>query len=102
VTTKTPKGLQILGQDYKVNTWRDVFEQTITTIADLEPDKVQQLMQDYPHFVGPDKGRFRDPRALPNGIFIEVNLSAKAIQNYCTQALSAIGLTTDDWSVELV
>jgi uncharacterized protein with ParB-like and HNH nuclease domain len=102
VTAKTPKSLWILGQHYAVGTWRDVFEQTISTIADLEPEKIDQLMLEYPHFVGRSKAKFRDARQLPNGIFIEVNLSAKAIQGYCTQALSAIGLTTDDWNVEVI
>jgi uncharacterized protein with ParB-like and HNH nuclease domain len=102
VTSKTPKGLCILGQHYAVGSWRDVLERTVSTIAELEPEKVDQLMQEYPHFVGRNRARFRDARELPNGIFIEVNLSAKSIQAYCTQALSAVGLTTDEWNVEMV
>src|SRR5205823_1548288 len=100
VTGKTPRSLWILGQQFEVESWRDVMKQTIVTIAELEPDKFEQLMREYPRFIGRSKERFRDPRELPNGIFIEVNLSAQAIQRFCAQALSAIGLTTDDWKVE--
>jgi len=100
VTGTTPKGLWILGQNFKVQTWRDVLEQTMNTIAELEPDKFEQIIQQFPRFVGKDKKRFRAIRELKNGTFIEVNLSAKSIQSFCFQALEAIELTTDDWRVE--
>jgi len=100
VTGTTPKELWILGQNFRVQTWRDVLEQTMNTIADLEPDKFEQIIQQFPRFVGRDKKKFRAIRELKNGAFIEVNMSAKSIQSFCFQALEAIELTTDDWKVE--
>lgn len=100
VTGTTPKKLWILGQSFGVQTWRDVLEQTMNTIADLEPDKFEQIIQQFPRMIGRDKKRFRAIRELKNGAFIEVNLSAKSIQSFCFQALEAVELTADDWKVE--
>jgi len=102
VTGTTPSGLWILGQKFIVNSWRDVFEQTINTIAELEPEKFEQLIQIFPRYIGRDKSKFRAIRALNNGAFIEVNLSAQNIQKFCYKALEAIELTTEDWFVETI
>lgn len=101
VTGTTPKKLWILGQSFDVQTWRDVLEQTMNTIADLEPEKFEQIIQQFPRMIGRDKKKFRAVRELRNSAFIEVHLSAKSIQGFCFQALEAIELTTDDWKVEV-
>ena len=100
VTWTIPKELLILGQRFSVQTWRDVLEHTMNTIAELEPEKFEQIMQQFPRFVGKDKNRFRAVRKLKNDIFIEVNMSAKSIQSLCFQALESIELTADDWVIE--
>jgi len=100
VTGTIPHKLSILGQSFTVQSWRDVLEQTMNTIADLEPDKFEQIIQQFPRLVGRDKKKFRAIRELKNGSFIEVNLSAKSIQGFCFQVLEAIELTSDDWKVE--
>ena len=100
VTGTTPKKLWILGQSFDVQTWRDVLEQTMNTIADLEPEKFEQIIQQFPRMIGRDKNRFRAVRELKNGAFIEVNLSAKSIQGFCFQAFETVELTADDWNVE--
>ena len=72
----------------------------MNTIADLEPEKFEQIIQQFPRMIGRDKNRFRAVRELKNGAFIEVNLSAKSIQGFCFQAFEAVELTADDWNVE--
>jgi len=99
VTGTTPKELWILGQYFVVYSWRDVLQQTMNTIADLEPDKFEMIIQEFPRFVGKDKKKFRAVRELNNGAFIEVNLSAQSIQRFCYQAVEAIDLSYDDWKV---
>lgn len=101
VTGTTPCALWILGQRFEVNTWRDVLEQTLNTIADLEPDKFEQILSRFPRFVGRDKKKFRVVRELRNGTFIEVNLSAKSIASLCYQALDVIELTNEEWKIEI-
>jgi len=58
VTGTSPKGLKILGQQFEVKTWRDVLEQTLNTIADLEPDKFDTIAHNFPRYRGKDKKNF--------------------------------------------
>ena len=99
VTGTSPTSLKILGQQFQVQTWRDVLEQTLNTVADLEPDKFEIIAQNFPRYLGKDKNKFRAVRQLQNGFFIEVNLSAQSIQKFCSQAMDTIELTSDDWII---
>ncbi len=99
VTGTSPTSLKILGQQFQIQTWRDVLEQTLNTVADLEPDKFEVIAQNFPRYLGKDKNKFRAVRQLQNGFFIEVNLSAQSIQKFCAQAMETIELTSDDWNV---
>lgn len=99
VTGTSPNGLKILGQRFEVKTWRDVLEQTLNTIADLEPDKFDVIAYNFPRYLGRDKSKFRAVRQLKNDYFIEVNLSAQSIQKFCYQAMETIELTSEDWNV---
>lgn len=100
VTGKVPRRLSILGQVFSVESWRDVLEQTMNAIAEVEPEKFELLAEEFPRFVGRDKTKFRAMRELSNGAFVEVHLSAQDIQRFCLQAVEAIDLTTEDWIIE--
>ncbi|HLP61387.1 MAG TPA: DUF262 domain-containing protein, partial [Candidatus Deferrimicrobium sp.] len=80
VTGTIPTTLTILGQQFQVQSWRDVLEQTLNTIADIEPEKFEIIAQNFPRHLGKDKTKFRAIRQLQNGYFMEVNLSAQYIQ----------------------
>ena len=99
VTGTAPTKLRILGQQFQVQTWRDVLEQTLNTVADLEPDKFEIIVHNFPRYIGKDKNKFRAIRQLQNGYFVEVNLSAQNIQRFCSQAIETIELTSEDWSI---
>lgn len=100
VTGTIPRKMRILGQDFSLHSWRDVLERTANTIADLEPEKFEQIMQQYPRLINRDKSKFREKRELKNGAFLEVNLSAKEIQRFCFQVMETIDLSADDLLVE--
>lgn len=100
VTGRTPKAVVILGQKFASETWRDVLANTLNAIADLEPDLFTQLTNDYPRFISVDSGKFRRNRQLNNGLYIEINLSARDVYRFCTQAIESIGLSSEDWTVE--
>lgn len=102
VVGKTPNALWIFGQRFDVNSWRDVLEITIETIADLEPDGFKQILDTFPRFVGQDKTKFRSVRELKCGAYIEVHLSAESIYKFCYQAIETLGLSSEDWRVETV
>lgn len=96
-----PNGLKILGQHFEVKSWRDVLEQTLNVVADLEPEKFEVIAHNFPRIVGRDKNKFRAIRELENGYFVEVNLSAQSIQKLCYQAMETIELTSEEWEVSV-
>ena len=98
----TPRRLFVFMKWYKVSSWRDVLQQTLNTIIDLEPEKFDILLEQFPSYIGKDKSKFRAVRELDNGVFIEVNVSAKQVQKLCYQAIETIDLTADDWKVETI
>ena len=100
VVGTTPNAVWILGQRYDASSWRDVLEDTMNAIAELEPEMFEQIMNEFPRFVGRDKGAFRAVRELKNGAFVEVHLSASDIGKFCTRAIEAIGLSAEDWRVD--
>ena len=100
VTGKIPRLLTILGQATTVTSWRDVLTQTMSTLAELEPEAFETLAQEYPRLISSNQNRFRRNRQLQNGYYIEVNLSAKDIYRFCTQAIETVGLSSHDWVVE--
>lgn len=102
VTGTTPKRLCILGQDFEVKSWRDVMEEIMNTIADLEPEKFEIVIQNFPKYIGRDKNKFRAIRELRNGAYIETNLSAKRIQNICSRAMELIELPPEDWKIDTI
>lgn len=101
VTGTTPISLYILGQYFPVKNWRDVLENTLNVIADLEPQKFSTISDYFSSKIGKDKSKFRAIRQLKNGYYFEVNLSAQSIQKLCYQAIEMIELTDNDWEVEI-
>src|SRR5262249_15608284 len=96
----TPSSLTILGHTFSVSTWREVIQITLETIGELDNERFETLLAQYPRFVGRDPARFRSSRALPNGAFMETNLSAESIHRFCVQAAEVSGLSSEDWRVE--
>lgn len=95
----TPYSLEILGETFPVKNWRDVFELTLNTLAELEPGKFEMIAETLSSYVGKDKNRFRAIRQLNNGYYIEVNQSALSIHKNCLKALQIVKLSPDDWVV---
>jgi hypothetical protein len=96
VTGTKPTTVSIFGQSLVVNSWSDVFVQTMNTIVDLRPEKFGQIMQRLPRIVGLDGKKFKRAKKLKNGIFIEVNLSALYTVRYCSQVLKMVELSAKD------
>ena len=96
----TPSAVVILGQTFSVSTWREVNQITLETICELDNERFENVLAHFPRFVGRDPARFRSSRQLPNGAFMEINLSAESIHRFCLQAAEASGLSSEDWRVE--
>ena len=99
VSGSSPYSLEILGETFPVKNWRDVFELTLNTLAEIEPAKFEQVAISQPSYVGKDKNKFRAIRQLNNGYYIEVNQSASSILKNCLKAIQIVGLSTNDWKV---
>jgi uncharacterized protein with ParB-like and HNH nuclease domain len=97
-----PKLLCIFGEEHSVRSWRDVLEITLNTIADLEPERFQEIMEQFPRLLGRDQKNFRSTRQLKNGVYIETNFSAKDISSLCHRSIETAGLSTQDWRVDTV
>jgi uncharacterized protein with ParB-like and HNH nuclease domain len=100
VTGTTPVSVIILGQEASVSSWRDVAQKTLEAISDLDEESFEEILRQFPRFVGRDQSQFRSSRQLKNGIFIETNLSAARIRDFCLQATVQAGLDMDDWRIE--
>jgi uncharacterized protein with ParB-like and HNH nuclease domain len=102
LTGSTPRLLRIVGEEYSVKSWRDVLEVTLNFLAESEAESFENIIQQFPRFIGLDEKDFRSTRKLKNGVFFEVGLSAKNINAFCLKAIEIAELSIDDWSVETV
>ncbi len=93
-----PVLLTFMGKDIKVNTWRDVAEQTTEIIIELADD-FEQVSRTLPSYLSqkPNAIAFRK---LSNGWYLNVNLSANSLQKYCQKIIQNTGLSIDDWDVK--
>lgn len=102
VTGKTPVAVTIVGEKVSVTSWRDVEQKTMEAIAELDDERFEDILGQFPKFIGREKAKFRSSRELKNGVFIETNLSAERIREFCIQATTFAGLDMDDWQVEYI
>jgi uncharacterized protein with ParB-like and HNH nuclease domain len=69
VTGTMPTGLVILGQRFSVSTWREVAQITLETSQERDSERFEQMLAQFPRFVGHDPSSFRSSRQLANGLF---------------------------------
>ena len=101
VTGTTPQVLTIMGQYFSVNNWRDVLENTLNVLADVDPETFNLLINEHPNILNKDKSKLRAIRELKNGCFVEVNLSAKSVERFCRQTIEFFELSSEDWKVQV-
>lgn len=98
VTGTKPYSLTVLGQEFNTNSWTDVLYYTLRVVAELAPEKLELIENDYPSLLG-RKPDFRRPKELANGYYYETNLSAGHIYNFCKQLVNIMELSEDEWEV---
>jgi hypothetical protein len=96
----TPRQLLVLDQVFDVQSWQDVLRITLTQIAGLGPDIVQQLAQEFPRLVRTGEGGLRSPRPLAEGAYYESHLNADQIHKICFQVAQQVGLSASEWRVD--
>ncbi len=99
VRGRNPHTLYIMGQSFPVDSWVKVLSYTLEQIADLEPDKFQDVASETPHLISTEP-RFRRSRQMSNGYYFETNRSAEDIYRFCRHVIVTVGLSDEDWKVE--
>lgn len=101
VTGEKPKQLVILNQMFTVDSWKDVLKQICKCMYDLDSETFKSFTKNK-DFEGRDKRTISDnckgmtsPFKLSDNIFIETNLNANAILNYCKLIVEKYDIQND-------
>src|SRR5439155_8045654 len=97
---RRPAQLHVFGKTIDVATWRDVLENTVNEVIDIDPDAYNALCGELSSHIGSDRTRFREARQLHNGGYVNVNLSAEGIDRLCRRILDVAGVSELEWNVE--
>ena len=97
---RRPAELRIFGKTLAVSTWRDVLENTVNEVIEIDPDAYSALCQELSSHIGSDRTRFRESRQLRCGGYVNVNLSAEGIDRLCRRILDTSGVSDSGWEVE--
>ena len=95
-----PRKLIISGQGFPVKSWKEVLIQTLEMMYSLDEDKFIELSEQYPSKINTSPSQFRKSEKLANGYYAEVNLSSKAIINFCSHIITFFELTEEDLKIE--
>lgn len=99
ITGSKPVKVIILGQEFPTETWRDVLVHTLDTIYYLDSDALDQIAAHFPRLINASEEGLRSSKPLKNGKYVEVNLSAQSIRQFCVQAIEMADMTTEEWQV---
>ena len=100
ITGSSPRTLTIKGKLYNVRTWRDVLEKTIMYIEENMPEKIQDILKEFPKTVSANEGTMRQPRKITNGLFIDTKTNSKITYKRCIDIFETAGNNPEDWNVE--
>lgn len=103
VTGTLPRLLRIGEVGRAVESWADVWVQTLEAIA-LDADDFRHVLTEMPRVLNLNESAFRRTgraRKLSNGAYAQINVSAVGLYRLSTQAAQLAGLA-DRWSVEFV
>ena len=90
----------VLGVRFAVQIWRDVAVINLNGIVENDAELFLEIAGEYPRFVTRNMKELSEPRKLNDDYFVEVHLSAHAINRFCRQAIEIIDFTNEDWRVE--
>ncbi len=103
VTSKKPIYFEILGNQFSVNSWKEILIGVLTRLADIDKNKVMLLAYDddfkgrTQRIIGINGQEIRQPHEVFDGFFVETNLSANAIISWTKLICEKFGLSGDDF-----
>jgi uncharacterized protein with ParB-like and HNH nuclease domain len=101
VKGKKPITVTIVSESSAVSSWRDVMQKTLETIIDIAPEVFDKIIDKFPQYVVWED-KFRSSRQLSNGAYIETNMDARSIYQFCRDVIKLSGLSSSDWQVEWI
>ena len=72
----------------------------MNTIAELEPDKFEQEILQFPRSVGRERNNFVELEELSNWRIYRLKSPRQNIQIFVGKYFQAVDLTSEDWHVE--
>jgi hypothetical protein len=90
-----PKMLLLCGDQFEVRTWREVAYLTVKFILE-NTDKFQEISRRFPSHIASKEFPHGSQR-LPNGWWVNVNLGAENVRNFCRNVMIAAGFKESDW-----
>jgi len=97
-TGRKPYAIVILGETYRVKSWRQLALIMTNTIAELVSDFDYIAAQFNDYLIKEPKKHYD---ALKNGYYLYVKLSSRNIWSYCQKLASLAGLSSKDWKIIL-
>lgn len=89
ITGEKPKQLIIMDTEYSITTWKDMLRTLCKELYELDSTILHNLIK-HKDFIGrerriisDDNEKLRSPYKIADGLYIETNLSALDILNYC-------------------
>ena len=89
VTGEKPKQLIILDMEYNVSSWKDVIRELCSQLYELDSDTFRSFVK-HKDFIGRDRkvidkkdDNMISPYKIAENLFVETNMSANTIINYC-------------------
>ena len=101
MTGKKPRELKILGNNYNINSWKDLLRQTAEVCIWYKPENISVLDENFPNYGSFNSTNVRRPYKLDNGYFIETNLSANDIYRRCLDFLVVFEIEPTNWEIKL-
>ena len=92
-----PLAVNILGETFSVNSWRDVAHQTAEIISQVV-DNFTAIAEELPSYFSHSKFKHAS-RQLSNGWWLYVNLSGDSTKNLCQRLISLANIPDEDWEL---
>lgn len=97
VQTPKPRAVELLGETFAVESWRDVAYYTAETVSQWVGN-FDVVAEQLPAYFQREKFQ-RHCRQLSNGWWLYLHLSGDAITNLCLRLLSAANIPEDEWQL---
>ncbi len=95
-------GLTFNGTNISVKSWRDVLNETLNILYDLDPVKFEEFALKNPTFLSKVGGKFKTPKIIRGTYFAESQLNAQTIFNFCKRAIKYFDFSEEQWFVKAV